>query len=127
MGKTWFMRLQNRESTTSDLLESLRRKIKAIQAEDPLLKRGIQADWVCVIHPALIPVLREVVGMTETKLTADPFQHLEMLTGRKTYVMNSAPQASMEYMSPEVFQRLYHDELLRQSEFVRASVEGETE
>ncbi len=77
-------------------LEALNNAIQLLK-ENPLLKRGIKPDWVCVLHPQMERLL----------LQEFPDQPLERLTGRRTYMIEAAPVDRMEYMTYEMMVTRY--------------------
>jgi hypothetical protein len=97
-------------------LETLNDAIRLLK-EDPLLKRGIQQDWVCVIHPLIEQKLKEEFKLRQPEqppFGAQPpvwlvYDQLRQYTGRKTYVIDAAPQDRVEYMSEETMRSKYND------------------
>lgn len=93
-----------------DLLQNLQGMLANIEANDPLLQRGIQRDWVCVIHPSMEFHLRH-----SAPLNPDAFDRLERITGRETWILNSAPMNKIEYMPKLDMYKRYAEEFAAQA------------
>jgi hypothetical protein len=98
---------------------------------DPLLKRGIGKDWVCVIPPQLVQNVLELANNTPEIISAElkAMMGIHYTTGRKTHVLPTLTD-EIEYLSPEAFEHRY-GEMVRVMEAVvkgkSNSSEGENE
>jgi len=94
-------------------IEVLKKAIQDIRAADPLLQRGIPADYVCVVNPALIPALKaefDRIYPATGMLNPPSFialNWLSTLMGRKTWQIPDAPTDRVEYMSEIEMYRRY--------------------
>lgn len=79
-----------------------------LYASDPLLKRGIGRDWLCIIHPRLERHLIELAGeMPWTIKHSNPSVRLDAIMRRQTHVIDGAPHDRIEYMTEEQAYKLY--------------------
>lgn len=95
----------------SEILSLLLKKAKEIHARDPLLQRGIEKDWVCVVSPSMVYDLTALAPEWVSHNSED--MKLRQVTGRKTFILNDAPSGSIEYMPESEMRRRYRDELFR--------------
>lgn len=66
--------------------------LQALESRDPLLQRGIDKDWVCVIHP------QTAQALTRNSVEPTGTGQLSQMTGRETYIIDDAPQTAVEFM-----------------------------
>jgi hypothetical protein len=70
------------------IVEKMMQTLTRLRKEDPLLQRGIELDWVCVVHPALVhPIEREFPG-----------KQIGDIMGRRVWQVTEAPRDRVEYM-----------------------------
>ncbi len=94
-------------NTKIDMLAELRKAVRTLREQDPLLKRGIESNYVCVIRSEVEHHLIDAVQASPFYVKQLPIHlQLHLATGRRTWVFPDAPQA-VEYLSPEDFQSRY--------------------
>lgn len=107
------------DSLIDQMLRDLRDRQRELRERDPLLQRGIERDWVCVLDPQMAYTLRSQAlheGMnskTAWFFPGDPPRFLEQITGRETYVLNHAPAGLIEYMEKETMLASYAADFFR--------------
>ena len=108
---------------SNQIIEHLKKTQSEFDAKDPLLQRGIEKDWVCVVHPAIEYKLRqkavELYGDTPHMIMFG----IDRMTGRKTYVEPSAPM-KLEYMPLETYFVKYGKDILARAEIKRTILEA---
>lgn len=93
--------------------------IKELEAKDPMLKRGIKRDWLCVINPRIYAALVET-DMYKDYISSS-WHGIGNISGfmrRQTHIIPAAPddimygpEAIVRQMYPDYFRK--HDEYLR--------------
>lgn len=96
----------------SEIVDKISQLFAAMEANDPLLSRGILQDWVAVINPAFERPLRDYYKAESEKagLIQPSYAPIDSITMRKTYIMNHAPMG-IEYMDEATFREKYAEEL----------------
>jgi hypothetical protein len=108
--------------SSNDMIDALKAIHAKMQAQDPLLKRGIERDWVCVMHPEMADwVMRQA---TDT-LPSDVWRGMTSVTGRKTFIIESAPRGVVEYMPEPVMKDRYAAYFKWQAEVLAEHFKGE--
>lgn len=105
--------ITNRPANPSPSLtaEHLNAMLKDLDRKDPMVQRGIQRDWVCILNP---DVEREIRGLIARGLIHTPpywessMQDLSQVMGRRTHVIPGAHQNIM-YMDEKIARWLYRD------------------
>lgn len=101
--------------SSNDMIEALKTIHSNMAANDPLLKRGIERDWVCVLHPEMADwMMREL----ERELPPSAWRDMTSVTGRKTYIIEDAPRGVVEYMPEPVMKERYAAYFKWQAEFL---------
>lgn len=89
--------------------------MKTLKNADPLLKNGVQQDWVCVIHPGLVSHIGDFYKEHQPTHFV-PYNKLDYVLGRRVFIINEAPTDKIEYM-PEMTMRMkYFNHFLRELE-----------
>lgn len=81
----------------SSIVDKLKQTLKRLREEDPLLQRGIQPDWVCVVHPRLVYLIEQEF----------PGKRIDEITGRRVWRILDAPEDRVEYMPFAVMVKKY--------------------
>lgn len=97
----------------SEIVDKISQLFAAMEANDPLLSRGILRDWVAVINPAFERPLRDYYKAESEKagLIQPSYATIDSITMRKTYIMNHASIMGIEYMDEATFREKYAEEL----------------
>lgn len=99
-------------------LDTLKEMIKDLQDCDPLLKNGIQKDWVCVIRPRMVPMVQDFLKKHPYIQTLSPQGELNTYFGRSTYIINEATQ-DVDYMPKGEMYAKYAEHFLRELEAMK--------
>lgn len=94
----------------SSIVDKMRQALKQIQQEDPLLQRGIQPDWVCVVHPRLVYLIEQEF----------PGRRIDEITGRRVWRILDAPEDRVEYMPFAVMVKKYAQTFKALAELAKA-------
>lgn len=81
----------------SSIVDKLKQTLKRLREEDPLLQRGIQPDWVCVVHPRLVYLIEQEF----------PGKRIDEITRRRVWRILDAPEDRVEYMPFAVMVKKY--------------------
>lgn len=98
------LKQQVQEPLTIDRLKSTMANLP----KDPLLEKGIEKDWVCVINPALVSAIKQLLKDTPPAHYVSPLYELDYVMGRRVFIINEAPR-NVEYM-PELTMRMKYAE-----------------
>lgn len=91
-------------------IDHLRQAMEFMRKPDALEQQGIPKDWVCVLHPRLYGALRDhfkVKDIDNNTMIGMLYNPIERITGRKTFIINSAPDDRVEYMPEETMNLKY--------------------
>lgn len=99
--------------------------IKDMRERDPLLRNGVQPDWVCVINPAIVSTVKEIAKQYKSPDSPRPvsFNELDQILGRRTFVIEDAPR-NIEYMPMDVMKSRYADYFRRVDEWLKTIAEN---
>lgn len=94
--------------------EILRNALRDLNNADPLLQKGIQKDWVCVINPALVSHINELYKTYKpTHITS--LNKLDYVMGRRVFIINEA-SLNIEYMTELMMRLKYPEHFLREAQ-----------
>lgn len=88
--------------------EHLNELRKALDAKDPLLQKGIQRDWLCILSPTMERLLRTLIqqGLITLPPRWEEFRLMDELMGRPTHVIEGAHDGIV-YMDERVARWAY--------------------
>ena len=95
--------------------------VKGLRERDPLLRDGIQLDWVCVINPAIVSAVKEAAKQYTTPYSPslDGILWLDLILGRRTFIIEEA-NWDVEYMPESVMRSRYADHFKRVEEWLKS-------
>jgi hypothetical protein len=99
---------QNRRAKVSDIVSDLIEIQEWLTKNDPLLNKGVQKDWVCVVHPRLVQPILDTYSEVSP---FPPYDRLSYALGRRVYVFDTAPDDRIEYMSEFTLRAKYPKEM----------------
>lgn len=99
----------------SSIVDKMRQMLKRLQQEDPLLQRGIQPDWVCVVHPRLVYLIEQEF----------PGKRIDEITGRRVWRILDAPEDRVEYMPFAVMVKKYAQTFQALAELAKQAITEE--
>ena len=96
--------------------------VRDLRERDPLLKRGIERDWVCVINPALVNNIIEYYKHNPMPFASVPISmgNLHIFMGRRVFIIEDAPITTIEYMPEEAMYNKYHEHFKRVEEWLKS-------
>lgn len=101
-------------SQTPLTAETLSSALRDLKNADPLLQKGVQKDWVCVLNPALVSHIKELYKTYQPKHFT-PFNELDYIMGRPVYIINEA-SLNIEYMDYFTMRFKYQAHFERENE-----------
>jgi hypothetical protein len=102
--------------TANDMIDHLRKLTAEMRAKDPLLQRGIEQDWVCVVHPEVYEWLKEQFKPYANDAAILPEQpRLPEMMGRRVYVEPEASRENVEFMPYLTYLAKYGLAILRRA------------
>ncbi len=113
-----------------DFLYQIIQKMRDHEKNDPLLKRGIEKDWVCVLHPQLYHLLMDHFRAQKIEDQLGMLSHMfsiEQVTGRKTYIEPAAPNDSIQYMTEIQYWATYGEASAARAKLFREVDEDDTQ
>lgn len=107
--------MNNNPSLTLDIL---REAIKDLREKDPLLRNGVQPDWVCVVNPAIVSHIQQMAkAFRNQNSNVYPMDDLHLVMGRRVFIIEDAP-INPEYMPEEAMRVKYAEHFLRVAEWL---------
>jgi len=110
-------------------LDTIKKMLEQMNKPDALEEKGIPKDWVCVLHPRLEYALKDHYKLNDlppNSMIGFLYNSVQHITGRKTFIISSAPQDKVEYMPELTMHIKYADYFISLAELRKMS-EDESE